>query len=1294
MAQLGHPLDALPEREGVLDALYRLTDQGDPLLVTLWVGQLWRERERAPALRATDPQQLNPSFAGFLEVWMREQAAVWKAKQLDVHPDDFRRLLRVLSLARGPLRLQDLLAVVARLSFPVRWDFERTRAVLDSAFRLVVGDAHRQGYTFVHPRLGDHFRAELEGLKEEHLAVPRAYVDWGAAIVASLNDGALPPDQCPAYLLHHYTAHVEEAKLAPDDALDRYLLPLLGKGWHQAWYAEEGAYGGFLADLRRVQETLRQANRARRGSPYRISAELRCHLIRASLFSRTQNLPPRLIVALVEAGVWSLQRAVRVVEQLSDLATRTRALTGLAEQSTGAERQQVLQQALDAAARIDAAISFLDRKQNYRRDRAGTLAFIAEYLAGQPALLQRALDAVAGIGKEESRAEALVAVAAHLAGQPALLQQALDAAARIGNEEYRAKALAAVAKHLAEEQRQQVIQQALDAAAWIDYPRDRAKTVAGVAEYLAGQPTLLQQALDAADRIGDEEHRAEALAAVAEHLAGQPALLQQALDAAARIGDEKHRVKALAAVAKHLAEEQRQEVIQQALDAATGIDDEWYRARALAAVAEYLAGQPTLLQQALDAADRIGDEEHRAKTVAGVAEYLAGQPTLLQQALDAADRIGDEMHRANLLTAVAEHLAGQPALLQQALDAAARIGDEKYRVKALAAVAAHLAGEQRQQVFQQALDAAARIDEDCRSGYGKDRARALAFIAVHLVGQPTLLQQTLDKMARIANPEYCAWALAVAAVHGHLVGEKRQQVLQQALDAAARIRDEEFRTSTLAFIVEYLASQPTLLQQALDAAAWIHDEQFRAEALAAAAGHLAGKQRQQALQQALDAAARIDSHQRDDHGRAIIWALTAVVAHLGGQPTLLQQALDAAARIGDEEHRTEALVVVVAHLGGQPSLLQQALDAAARIGDPYYRAEALAVVAEHLAGQPELLQRTLDSVARIGDPYCCARVLSAVAGHLTGEQRQQVLRQALDAVARAPREGEYIRGCAKALATMAGHWTGEQRQQILQQAMNEVFWIGSCKDSIEVLVFMAGHLAGQPALLQQALSVAARIGVPYCCAPRVLAAVAGHLTGEQRQQVLRQALDAVARIHDNGHRAEALAAVAAYLVGPPALLQQALDAVPWSGDKGHSAEALVAVAAHLGGEQRQRILQQALDAADRIGDEEHRAKALAAVAKHLAGEQRQQVLQQALEAAARINYEWSRAWVLGAVASAWSLRCDYSHFIQMLDAMGASHRKDWLVLVQGLFPIITELGGEAAVSETADAIFDTACWWP
>lgn len=98
VAQLGHPLDTLPEREGILNELYRLTDRGDPLLINLWVGQLWKKREQAPALTAAELQKLEPSFAGFLDVWMKEQEAVWKAQGIRVHPDDFNRLLRIFAL--------------------------------------------------------------------------------------------------------------------------------------------------------------------------------------------------------------------------------------------------------------------------------------------------------------------------------------------------------------------------------------------------------------------------------------------------------------------------------------------------------------------------------------------------------------------------------------------------------------------------------------------------------------------------------------------------------------------------------------------------------------------------------------------------------------------------------------------------------------------------------------------------------------------------------------------------------------------------------------------------------------------------------------------------------------------------------------------------------------------------------------------------------------------------------------------------------------------------------------------
>ncbi|NJO16799.1 MAG: NACHT domain-containing protein [Thioploca sp.] len=71
--QLGRPLDELAEQQAFVEQLYRLTDQGDPLLLTLWIGQIWQHREATPQLKIEQLQQLQPSFASFYDIWLKEQ---------------------------------------------------------------------------------------------------------------------------------------------------------------------------------------------------------------------------------------------------------------------------------------------------------------------------------------------------------------------------------------------------------------------------------------------------------------------------------------------------------------------------------------------------------------------------------------------------------------------------------------------------------------------------------------------------------------------------------------------------------------------------------------------------------------------------------------------------------------------------------------------------------------------------------------------------------------------------------------------------------------------------------------------------------------------------------------------------------------------------------------------------------------------------------------------------------------------------------------------------------------------
>jgi hypothetical protein len=132
------------------------------------------------------------------------------------------------------------------------------------------------------------------------------------------------------------------------------------------------------------------------------------------------------------------------------------------------------------------------------------------------------------------------------------------------------------------------------------------------------------------------------------------------------------------------------------------------------------------------------------------------------------------------------------------------------------------------------------------------------------------------------------------------------------------------------------------------------------------------------------------------------------------------------------------------------------------------------------------------------------------------------------------------------------------------------------------------------------------------------------------------------------------------------------------------------VAGQLAGESE--LLHQALQAASVIHREGHHARALAAVVRQLAGES--ELWERALRETKRIAVGDARAEVLIALANTWRLSFDYSDFAKVLDAMSVSHRQDWLKLTQALLPVIATLGGKTVMREVADAILDTARWWP
>jgi hypothetical protein len=182
--QLRSPADRLIGRRVFLDVLYRLTDRGDPLLLTLWLGQIWKKHDGLPDLHVDALASLQPGFDGLYGNWMKDQEALWREHGMDVHMEDFEQVMQVLALAQGPLLLCDLVNVLGHLSRISPWDASDLRTMLDRAHRLVVGDGEQQGYVFVHPRLAHHFQEKLNTDPRWLCAVRRAFGEWRAQCCA------------------------------------------------------------------------------------------------------------------------------------------------------------------------------------------------------------------------------------------------------------------------------------------------------------------------------------------------------------------------------------------------------------------------------------------------------------------------------------------------------------------------------------------------------------------------------------------------------------------------------------------------------------------------------------------------------------------------------------------------------------------------------------------------------------------------------------------------------------------------------------------------------------------------------------------------------------------------------------------------------------------------------------------------------------------------------------------------------------------------------------------------------
>jgi len=683
-----------------------------------------------------------------------------------------------LAAAQEPLTLETIACLSGSL------DPGAVRRLCESRYQpfLTVTNTHPRRYAIYHTSLREYLTGTLptprhgtppntihaltdqlaDAVKHAHSRIAAYYLSAFGGLENHLNSLAADPAlarQDDGYPLRHLATHLAHAGRIDDlHALLTCEHPT-GTGqaynvWHQA-HDHAGTLHNYLADITRAQAYARAATDRYLATGQTIphlGLELLYTLITASLTSLTNQIPTDLVLRLVEAGIWTPQRALHYALRLTS-----------------------------------------------ESDRAEVLTALAPHLP--PDLVPHALHAATAITSDYARAKALTALALHLPPDQrhTALHHAYRAAAAITNDYARAKALSGLAEHLPPAERRDALRQALQTATYITDEFDRADVLTALAHPLP--PDQRHTAFHHAHGVtADDAAHAEASADSAEHL---PFDLLQALQAVTAITDEYARAQALADLAEYLPLEERHTTLHHALQVATAATDDYARAKALSGLARHLP--PDLLHHALQTATHITDEYARAQALADLAEYLPLEErhTTLHHALQAITALTDDTDRAEVLTAIAPLLP--PVLIPQALQTATHITEGYPRVRALASLAPHLPPDQRHVLFHQARKTATAVDNPVR-------AWALIALIPHLPSEErlTTLHHALQAITALTSDYARAEALTELADH------LPPTLLPQALHVATAIGQQTVRAQALSRILTRFHQEElvTRIQQA------------------------------------------------------------------------------------------------------------------------------------------------------------------------------------------------------------------------------------------------------------------------------------------------------------------------------------------------------------------------------------------------------------------------------------------------------------------------------------------------
>jgi len=875
-----------------------------------------------------------------------------------------------------------------------------------------------------------------------------------------------------------------------------------------AWHANKEAVGdtaGYIADIERAwrlaeeefAEQLalsgdRSLDSAEQHSSYEeeivdetvdtkvnaLALQVRYAIIIASLNDLARNIPPALLVALVENNIWPLAQGLAYARQVPDPIQRVAVLAKLAPHTQESLRLEILQNALAAIREIE-----------IEESQVQALLELTPYLPDT--LLQHTLPLVRAMKNGYQRVIVLAKIIEYLPEPLKVTAQkmALESTKAILGNADRVDGLLRLVSHLPEPVNRETLERALVIARRLpdkggpdNSPRSVA--LAQVALELA-RLGYYQESVIVMWSIGELDSQSWALSKIAPLL--PKGLLKETELMVWTIQMENKRLCMLRALVPHLSSSEKVNDAQ--------VDLEMSQARAIVEVVPYLPSK--LHRIALASTKQIKVPHIRLMALLELTQYLIGplkdeaikevtatirkiqpeqvQPSLLtkmapqlaelgcyKEALLAGTIVEDIHTRTAVLVGLAPRLPSQLAdkARQRAISAAQKITDESVRIAILVDLSASLSSRLLKQVLLDVwkikrkvlgervfarlvsrLAELGRVDEAMEIAQnlrGSSQARALIGIAPYLAvsSREEMFRDILSIAQGIDESDDRLCILSTIAPH------LPQILLEEALTAVKSITSVDVRASGLAMMAPFLPDY--LLQEALIAAQKIHDPITRESALAGLLPRLADWGKPQEVLtaikriQSIDGRAaalgglgprlaNLDSNRRDKirplitHG-GLWWQLGSMVSSI---TRLDHSAERARATVASRTNRKDRKRVMEIRENLSERSLRDSLSVVRGIKSERARVEVLANLAPYLSAP--LLKQALEIIADIKMESQRARAIIYLAPYLSVLLLQ-------DAIALT----RMIRDCesrARTLLAIANRTTGEQQRMLCQEAL-------------------------------------------------------------------------------------------------------------------------------------------------------------------------------------------------------------------------------------------------------------------